>query len=93
MSVLFQAHLADSFWQHLSWNWALLSMLGTLVVVIGLTAAILGRYIRIMLNILADTPPPLSMGPLDFQRLEGEPTAPACTACSSTAIATGLARA
>ncbi|MDD4888380.1 MAG: alpha/beta fold hydrolase [Phycisphaerae bacterium] len=64
--------LADSLWQHLNWNWALLSMVGTLLTVIGLSVAILARYVRIMLNILADTPPPLSMGPLDFQRMEGE---------------------
>lgn len=30
------------------------------------------RYARICLNIFIDTPPPLSMGPLDFQRLTGE---------------------
>lgn len=64
--------LATSLWQHLNWNWALLSMLGTLAVVIILSIAILARYVRIMLNILADTPPPLSMGPLDFQPIEGE---------------------
>ena len=61
-----------SLWQELSWHWGLLSMVSTVLIVIALTAAILARYIRIMLNILADTPPPLSMGPQDFQRMEGE---------------------
>lgn len=64
--------LADGLVQHLTWNWALLAIGATLLCVVGFCAAILGRYVRIMLNILADTPPPLSMGPMDFQRMEGE---------------------
>ncbi len=35
-------------------------------------ALILLKYARICLNIFCDTPPPLSMGPMDFNRLEGE---------------------
>ncbi|MCG3178866.1 MAG: hypothetical protein BIFFINMI_01196 [Phycisphaerae bacterium] len=68
----FASALATGFWTHVQWNWALLSILGTLFTVILLSALILARYVRILLNILQDTPPPLSMGPLDFQRLEGE---------------------
>jgi pimeloyl-ACP methyl ester carboxylesterase len=64
--------LAGGLPEHFVWNWALLAMVGTVVVVVALTEAILSRYLRIMLNIFTDTPPPLSMGPLDFQRIEGE---------------------
>ena len=33
---------------------------------------LLAKYVRICLNIFTDTPPPLSMGPLDYQPLTGE---------------------
>lgn len=55
-------------------NWALGSIVLTVVILpIVATTLILKRYVRIMLNILRDTPPPLSMGPRDFMRIQGEP--------------------
>src|SRR5690606_9164021 len=30
------------------------------------------KYVKIMFNIIRDTPPPLAMGPRDFERIEGE---------------------
>jgi len=33
---------------------------------------ILCKYVRLMLNIIRDTPPPLAMGPRDFERIDGE---------------------
>lgn len=53
-------------------NWALISIIATVVAMITIPALVLGRYVRIMLNILKDTPPPLAMGPVDFNRLEGQ---------------------
>jgi pimeloyl-ACP methyl ester carboxylesterase len=59
-------------WNVLTHNWALISM-GVMVLLLTLVPAlILNKYIRIMLNIIKDTPPPLSMGPQDFEPLEGE---------------------
>src|SRR3990170_4950579 len=63
---------AATIWQILARNWALISMVTTLVIVVGTPALLLRKYVRIMLNIIKDTPPPLSMGPRDFVRIEGE---------------------
>jgi len=35
------------------------------------TAAVLSKYVRLMLNIIRDTPRPPLMGPLDYERVEG----------------------
>jgi pimeloyl-ACP methyl ester carboxylesterase len=59
-------------WQFLSHNWAMASIVVTFIATIAICSLVLGRYIRIMLNILKDTPPPLAMGPLDFERIEGQ---------------------
>ncbi len=52
-------------------NWAMMVIIVTVLLTIIIPSVVLGRYVRIMLNILKDTPPPLSMAPLDFDRLEG----------------------
>lgn len=44
-----------------------------LVLLIVWIAAVLNKYIRLMLNIIRDTPPALLFAPLDFDRLEGLP--------------------
>ena len=49
-------------WEAFSRNWALLSIGITLVMLVIIPVLILNRYIRIMLNIIKDTPPPLAMG-------------------------------
>lgn len=59
-------------WQFIARNWALISIVLTVVAMIAIPVLVLGRYVRIMLNIFKDTPPPLAMGPLDFERLEGQ---------------------
>jgi len=59
-------------WHFIGRNWAMVSILTTILLVIGICSLVLGRYIRILLNILKDTPPPLSMKPLDFERIEGQ---------------------
>ncbi len=53
-------------------NWAMLTIIATVIATIGICTLVIGRYVKIMLNILKDTPPPLAMGPMDFQRIEGQ---------------------
>ncbi len=64
--------LGWSWWQFVEHNWALLSIFCTLAALIAIPSVVLGRYIRIMLNLVKDTPPPLGMGPFDFERIEGQ---------------------
>jgi uncharacterized protein len=61
-------------WQFIARNWAMMTIIVTFFASIAICAMVLGRYIRIMLNIMKDTPPPLAMGPLDFERIEGQIT-------------------
>ncbi|HDZ22336.1 hypothetical protein LCGC14_0203840 [marine sediment metagenome] len=56
----------------LSRHWAATAIALTLVSLLVFFILLMARYVRIALNIFIDTPPPLSMGPLDFQRLGGE---------------------
>jgi uncharacterized protein len=66
--------LADSLplWDVLTRNFALVSILATIAALLLVPALVLRKYVRIMFNILKDTPPPLSMGPRDFVRVHGE---------------------
>lgn len=68
------AVLADtgSFWEIVTRNFALVSIPITLTILVVVPLIILRKYVRIMFNILKDTPPPLSMGPRDFVRVQGE---------------------
>ncbi len=53
-------------------NWALISIAVT-VVLLGLVPyVVLRKYVRIALNIVKHTVPPMMMGPNDFRRIEGE---------------------
>jgi uncharacterized protein len=54
-------------------NWAMVLILPTIAILIGVPLSILRKYTRISLNIMRTTKPPLSRGPLDFERLTGEP--------------------
>jgi len=47
-------------------------MLMTVTFLVVTAWLILRKYVRIMLNIIRDTPPPLAMGPCDFERIDGE---------------------
>lgn len=58
-------------WQFIARNWAMATIIVTVVATVAICALVLGRYVRIMLNIMKDTPPPLAMGPLDFERIQG----------------------
>lgn len=53
-------------------NWAALAIALTCLSLLTCVALLLAKYVRICLNIFSDTHPPLSMNPLDFQRIEGE---------------------
>lgn len=53
-------------------NWAAVAIVATCLALLGSGVWMLTYYVRICLNIFIDTPPPLSMNPVDFQRLEGE---------------------
>jgi pimeloyl-ACP methyl ester carboxylesterase len=59
-------------WYFIARNWALMSIFATIVTTVTILSLVLGRYIRIMLNILKDAPLPLSMGPMDFERIDGQ---------------------
>ena len=62
--------LAVSSW--IGRNWAAVAMSLTVVSLLAFLGALLAKYVRICLNIFVDTHPPLSMGPVDFQPLQGE---------------------
>ncbi len=61
-----------TWWHIVTRNWALVSMGLTLAILVIVPWLVLRKYVKIMLNIIRDTPPPLAMGPMDFQRVEGE---------------------
>jgi len=63
----------DAGWfQYVYRNWALGSFILTCVLLAVIVWLVLRKYIKIMLNIIRDTPPPLAMGPCDFRRIDGE---------------------
>lgn len=59
-------------WDMVARNWALTAILATLLILVITPILIFRKYINISLNILKDTPPPLSRGPRDFVPIDGE---------------------
>ncbi len=59
-------------WQFITQNWALFSISLTITFLIVTCWLVLRKYVKLCLNIIRDTPPPLAMGPCDFERIEGE---------------------
>lgn len=59
-------------WDWIARNWAALAIGLTLLSLLTFLILFYSKYVNICLNIFVDTHPPLSMGPVDFQRLEGE---------------------
>jgi pimeloyl-ACP methyl ester carboxylesterase len=53
-------------------NWAAVAIAFTLCSLALFVILLTVKYVRICLNIFVDTPPPLSMGPMDFEPLHGE---------------------
>ena len=62
--------MAPESWFHR--NWAAIAIFLTCLSLFVFLVLWLAKFVRICLNIFCDTPPPLSMGPVDFQRLAGE---------------------
>jgi pimeloyl-ACP methyl ester carboxylesterase len=53
-------------------NWAIVLIACTIITLVVVPAFIILKYVRISLNIMRTTVPPLARNPLDFVRLEGE---------------------
>ena len=53
-------------------NWALISIVLTLILLVGVPVAILRKYVRIIANIFYDSPIPLSLETRDYPRPDGE---------------------
>lgn len=64
--------LLASAWDVVSHNWALISILLTVVLLVIIPGLILLKYVRICFNIISDTEPPLSMTQLGFDRMVGD---------------------
>lgn len=54
-------------------NWALAAIGSTIVILVVIPALIILKYVRISLNIMRTTKPPLARNPLDFEPVAGEP--------------------
>ena len=65
--------LAWSIIEALTRNWAMAAMLSTVLILIVVPALIIMKYVRISLNIMRTTKPPLTRNPLDYEPLTGEP--------------------
>ncbi|HKQ49491.1 MAG TPA: alpha/beta hydrolase [Phycisphaerae bacterium] len=61
-----------SVWTVVSHNWALFSIFLTLVLLVIIPVLILVKYLRICLNIIRDTEPPLSAPQFGFDRIPGD---------------------
>jgi uncharacterized protein len=59
-------------WEWMTRHWAVVAMSATCFSLVLFVVLLMARYVRICLTIFVDTPPPLAMGPLDFQPLHGE---------------------
>lgn len=59
-------------WEWMSRHWAAIAMLVTLLSLLIFVVLVTAKYVRLCLNLFVDTPPPLPMGPPDFQPLSGE---------------------
>ncbi len=59
-------------WYVVSHNWALSSILLTLLLLFVIPALVLAKYVRICLNIISDTEPPLSVPQVGFDRIPGD---------------------
>ncbi|TWT46217.1 Alpha/beta hydrolase family protein [Phycisphaerae bacterium RAS1] len=65
--------LAATVVDFLARNWAVVAIASTVITLIFVPALIISKYVRISLNIMRTTRPPLTRNPLDYDRLLGEP--------------------
>lgn len=66
------AMILGGVWHVVSHNWALTSILATLLLLVVVPALVIAKYIRIALNILQDSEPPLFRSQVGFIPLAGE---------------------
>lgn len=59
-------------WKVVSHNWALISILSTILVLLIVPTLIVQKYVNICLNILRDNHPPMSMSQFGFIPIDGE---------------------
>lgn len=64
--------LAWSVQTFISRNWAMVAIASTIVTLVLVPFLILRKYVRIALNVMENTQPPLARDPLDFERVRGE---------------------
>jgi pimeloyl-ACP methyl ester carboxylesterase len=64
--------LGLAIWQFVLHNWALISTFLVIALLILIPVIVLRKYVLLTFNIIRDTPPPLSMGPRDFEPILGE---------------------
>lgn len=72
LETMLEGLLLHWVWDAIYRNWALIGIVCTLILLVVTPTLVLRKYVNIVRNILDDTPPPLSMGVVDFERLEGE---------------------
>ncbi len=72
VSGTFTPLIVAGIWQAISHNWALISIFSTLVLLVLIPTMIIVKYVRICLNIISDTEPPLAMPHHDFDPIAGE---------------------
>ena len=65
--------LATWVWDLVTRNWALLSIVTTLAVLLIVPAIVIRKYLRVIVNLFDDTLPPPSMQLRDFAAVDGEP--------------------
>ncbi|MBK9129371.1 MAG: alpha/beta fold hydrolase [Phycisphaerales bacterium] len=65
--------MAWSIMEVIARNWAMVAIISTIVILVVIPILVLLKYVRISLNIMRTTKPPLARGPLDFERMLGEP--------------------
>ncbi len=64
--------MTSDLWSWIARHWAAVAIALTVLSLLAFIVRLLSKYVRICLNLFADTHPPMALGPLDFQRLEGE---------------------
>ena len=64
--------LAIGIWPWLGRNWAFVAIGATCLSLLAFVAIVVGKYVRICLNLFADTPPSLLAGHTDFKHVHGE---------------------
>src|SRR5438105_9948881 len=64
--------LLTDLWGLITHNWALASILASVLLLLGLFALVIRKYIRIALNIMQESPLPLAMKVRDFRPLPGD---------------------